>query len=155
MPDAFCPLSLGLDRMDNTTAPAKARPVLRMALVLYGLVRHRCTEANFEQALIRPLRHVPAASFAVETYVAANVLTSNERGDRGPPGSWGRAKSYHPLPQTEYARFHPCHSSAVDQLEVSYDVGPILNATCGQYGDAWGDVTCKYGLIMLSPHCAS
>ena len=52
-----------------------------------------------------------------------------------------RYKAAPPAEATEYAHFAPCHASAVDQEAVELDVEPILQATCGRYGDFWGDAT--------------
>ena len=51
---------------------------------------------------------------------------------------------------TEYAHFAPCHASAVDQEAVELDIDPVLRATCGTYGDFWGDATCGTTRNFLS-----
>ena len=116
-----------------------ASRTLRVALAMYGLVRHPCPEANIARVFFQPLRKVEGFNFQIDTFVATNVLTHAEEGGR--PGA--KVGSYEVVAQSEFMNFNSCHSSVLDQEAVDYDTRGLLNATCGTYGDAWGDKTCR------------
>ena len=116
-----------------------ASRTLRVALGMYGLVRHPCPEANIARVFFQPLRNVEGFNFQIDTFVSTNVLTHAEIGGR--PGS--HVGPYDLPAQSEFMNFNSCHSSVLDQEAVDYDTRGELNATCRTYGDAWGDSTCR------------
>jgi hypothetical protein len=138
-PNAGCPVVV-----DN-----EANRTLRVALGMYGLVRHMCPEANIARVFYEPLRRVVGLSFEVDTFMAANILTHSETPTdrRDTVEHFG---AYKPLSQTEYMNFNPCHISVMDQDMVDYETLGSLNATCGKYGDHWKDKTCRTTHNLLS-----
>ena len=75
-----------------------ASRTLRVALAMYGLVRHPCPEANIARVFFQPLRKVEGFNFQIDTFVATNVLTHAEEGGR--PGA--KVGSYEVVAQSEF-----------------------------------------------------
>ena len=72
---------------------------LRVAVALYGLVRHACPEANYRSVFLEPFTHAPAASYEIDVYVAANTRTSTETDNR-----FHRFHDIHPV--DDFAKDH-------------------------------------------------
>lgn len=135
---------------------ARRNTVVRIAVVMYGMVRHRCTRLTFQKAWVDPIRkHVAAMSgagaggvsdtahtrhhsagryytFHLDVFVNANVL-------RDPPNARTLSKinSFALDKATWWGEYRPCIAEFVYQDSFAADVEQAVDQTCGVYGQDW------------------
>lgn len=116
-------------------------PMLRVALVLSGLMRSKCPTINFQDVFFKPLRQDKEANYVVDVIVSVNLVKFEKAFQQNT-----FAAVVDPL---NFLQFKPCAYTAQDQGSLDMKLYPILNATCGRYGDAWKDPTCMTTMNFL------
>jgi len=102
-----------------------AREPIRVAIALYGLVRHNCSSANFDRVFLQPLREDPRRrTYVVDVLLHANIAVS-DRSVRS------REFGESVLDRYAWASYNPCVFSAQDQSAIDRLIEPTFRATFG------------------------
>lgn len=104
----------------------------RVAIALFGLVRHNCTMPNFERMVLAPLLHHRPHPYTVDVVLHANVVEritnarTNERAQELPgAGDW--------------ARFAPCRYALEDQDALDMRLERLKRWIVGHTLDSYSD----------------
>lgn len=101
------------------------REPIRIAIALYGLVRHNCSSANFDRVFLQPLREDPRRrTYVVDVLLHANIAVS-DRSVRS------REFGESTLDRYAWASYNPCAFSAQDQSAIDALIEPTFRATYG------------------------
>lgn len=113
---------------------------MRVAVVIYGLVRHNCTRVNFERAWIDPLRRhnqqrQQPQSYQVDVFISGNVASAESEKDA--EGAQARHYAMHSNPALWWEAYRPCIAEFVDQDVFTGMLHDDVHRTCGTYGERW------------------
>lgn len=121
----------------NATAAMAGKSVVTVAVASYGLFRNNCSAYTYKH-IFAPLSSSTRYAYAVDHFLHSNELFAGYEA--------GNVRSKLPSPPVSlntYMDYPACRSAATPQEVVDMEIQPYLAATCGTYGDAWGDLNCN------------
>ena len=104
----------------------------RIAVALFGLVRHNCTMANFERFLVAPLLAHRGHQYTMDVFLHANVVAkiTNARTN----------EDHEVLPgYVDWARFAPCRYTLEDQDVLDIKLARLRRRVVEHGKDFYGD----------------
>ena len=119
-------------RCDLQNVPHDPGRSTRIAVALFGLVRHNCTMANFERFLVAPLLAHRGHQYTMDVFLHANVVAkiTNARTN----------EDHEVLPgYVDWARFAPCRYTLEDQDVLDIKLARLRRRVVEHGKDFYGD----------------
>ena len=148
--DSHSKLGCGTDRIGEYEAIAAmaGKQVVTVAVAQYGLLRNNCSAYIYER-LFAQLPTSEKYVYVVDHFIHSNELFAGHETGKYRMRVAGGDPNKASIDPFIFEDFPECRFAATPQEMVDLAVEPQLAATCGKYGDAWGDKTCGVTLNYL------